>query len=96
MTKTLEERFQAWEVAGKKREEVTYGMLGDGFQSIRGIPDDFQSAEDPADRVKLWHDYKMQNDEQYAKEQYRIEGRCWRCGRGTGREAEWPDSCCCD
>lgn len=86
MTKTLEERFQAWEVAGKKREEVTYGMLGDGFQSRRGIPDNFYSAEDPADRVKLWERYQLENE----RELYRAQGRCWRCGRETGRGGDCP------
>lgn len=50
----LEEKVRAWEAAGKNREEITYGMLCDGFQSIEGIPDDFYSAEDPADRAELW------------------------------------------
>lgn len=78
--KTLEDRYNEWERVGWKREEVTYGMLGDGFQSLRGIPDDFYSAEDPADRAELWHNYRMENDREYAKEQYRLQGRCWRCG----------------
>jgi hypothetical protein len=73
--KTLEERFQAWEEKGKEGEKITYGMLGDGFQSIRGIPDDFYSAEDPTDRVGLWDRYGME----YQKEQYRLGGRCYRC-----------------
>lgn len=94
--KTLEERFKEWEATGRKREEVTYGMLGDGFQSIGGIPDDFYSAEDPADRVKLWHKHRMENDEAYAREQYRQEGRCWRCGRNVTPVNAKEIGCCCD
>ncbi|MDP1694545.1 MAG: hypothetical protein Q8L34_03315, partial [Candidatus Woesearchaeota archaeon] len=77
----LEDRFREWEARGRKKEEITWGMLNDGFQSIQGIPDDFYSAEDPADRVNLWHKYRMENNESYRREQCHLEGRCWRCGR---------------
>lgn len=53
----LERRTQEWIDKGKRREEITYGMLCDGFQSLAGIPDDFYSAEDPADRIRLYADY---------------------------------------
>jgi len=56
----LEEKVKELEAAGKKREELTYGMLCDGFQSVAGIPDEFYSAEDPADRVMLWQNYNRQ------------------------------------
>lgn len=81
MTKTLQERIDAWKEHGKRDDEITYGMLGDGFRSIAGMPDDFYSAEDPADRSELWHKYQMENDVEYAKDWYRAQGRCWRCGR---------------
>ncbi|MBI4451003.1 hypothetical protein HY642_03440 [Candidatus Woesearchaeota archaeon] len=58
--KELERRIQEWKDKGKKPEEITWGMLCDGFQSIAGLPDDFYSAEDPADRVRLWKDYQAQ------------------------------------
>jgi len=49
----------------KKRKEnlegkVTWGMMNEGFQSLPGIPDDFCSAEDPRDRVKLWNERQPQ------------------------------------
>ena len=53
--KANQERFDS--ETRKKEEEITYGMLIDGFQSINGIPDDFYSAEDPADRARLWDAY---------------------------------------
>lgn len=39
----------------KLEEEVTWGMLCEGFQSLPGIPDKFYSAEDPEDRKRLWN-----------------------------------------
>lgn len=79
--KKLEERLRDWEAVGKRREDVTYGMLGDGFSSIPGIPDEFYSAEDPADRSALWHRYRLENDENYYRDDCRAHGVCWRCGR---------------
>ena len=49
--KQLEERIDEWKDKGKREDEITYGMLNDGFQSLGGIPDNFYSAEDPADRA---------------------------------------------
>lgn len=80
MTKTLQERIGAWKESGKRENEISYGMLCDGFQSIRGIPDDFYSAEDPADRVKFWERYQLENTEEYKIEQWRREGKCCHCG----------------
>lgn len=34
----------------------TYGMILEGFQSTPGIPDTFCSAEDPAERARLWQE----------------------------------------
>ena len=48
MTKTLE-------------EEVTWGMLCEGFQSLDGVPDSFYSAEDPADRQRLWYEIQRKS-----------------------------------
>ena len=52
----LENRLSEWKASGKSREQVSYGMLNDGFQSLSGIPDDFCSAEDPADRARLYQE----------------------------------------
>lgn len=82
--KPLEKRIKEWEATGRKKEEVTYGMLGDGFKSISGIPDDFYSAEDPGDRSELWHEHRMKNDPVYEREQYSKKGWCWHCGSKTG------------
>lgn len=83
---TLQERIDGWKERGKREDEITYGMLCDGFQSLRGIPDEFYSAEDPADRVRLWEGYQLENE----RESYRARGRCWRCGRETGRGGDCP------
>lgn len=50
---------------GKKPQEITYGMLCDGFRSLSGIPDDFCSAEDPADRARLYNDYQSEQSRGY-------------------------------
>ena len=52
----LEKRIQEWKDKGKKESEITYGMLNEGFTSLGGIPDDFYSAEDPEDRIRLWNE----------------------------------------
>lgn len=52
----LERRREYWASLGKKPEEITCGMLEEGFRSISGIPDDFCSAEDPDHRAKLWEE----------------------------------------
>ncbi len=54
----LERNKQYWISQGKREEEITYGMLCDGFRSLSGIPDDFYSAEDPEDRARLWSQYQ--------------------------------------
>lgn len=56
--KTLEEQMEYWKRQGKEESEITYGMLAGDFQSIAGIPDDFYSAEDPADRIRLRDNYQ--------------------------------------
>jgi len=58
----LERNRQYWRDQGKKAEEITYGMLCDGFRSLSGIPDDFCSAEDPKDRAQLWSSYQSQQN----------------------------------
>lgn len=93
--KTLQKRLKEWREKGKSEREITYGMLCDGFQSTHGIPDSFYSAEDPADRAKLYHEHKMENDKTYAQEHYRRMGRCWRCGRDVN-PAEGEIGCWCD
>lgn len=35
-------------------EPIIYNLPCEGFQSIDGIPDEFMSAEDPADRSRLY------------------------------------------
>ena len=60
---------------------VTYGMLGEDFRSLPGIPDNFQSAEDPADRRELW------NTAQRERRQYTRSSGCGRCDCG------WCSSC---
>ena len=55
MTDELKRRRQKWYAKGKRPEEVTYGMLEEGFRSLSGIPDNFYSAEDPKDRAALWN-----------------------------------------
>ncbi len=54
----LEKRINDWKVKGKKESEITWGMINDDFKSLSGIPDDFYSAEDSEDRIKLWNQYK--------------------------------------
>ena len=44
------------------RPKITYGMMLEGFRSLPGVPDDFYSAEDPADRIKLWEEH-LKNQE---------------------------------
>ena len=63
----LEKRIGEWKAMGKTPEQITYGMLNEGFQSIQGIPDDFCSAEDPRDRAELWEQRKPRegNMDQY-------------------------------
>jgi hypothetical protein len=68
----LEKRIEKCKDKGKTAEKITWGMLNDGFTSLSGVPDEFYSAEDPADRQKLWAIY----GEQYSSEP----GRCRRCG----------------
>jgi len=68
--KQLKERKQYWIDQGKRLEQITYGMLGDGFSSIPGIPDEFYSAEDPKDRARLWgknqpQPSRLDNDGEY-------------------------------
>jgi len=53
---TLEKRIGEWKAMGKTPEQITYGLLNEGFQSLPGIPDDFCSAEDPRDRAELWNE----------------------------------------
>lgn len=55
----LKRRIEDWKAKGKKENEITYGMVNDGFQSIAGIPDNFYSAEDPADRARLWEEHQQ-------------------------------------
>ncbi|MBS3147111.1 hypothetical protein J4471_05460 [Candidatus Woesearchaeota archaeon] len=52
--RSVDDRINEWVSKGKIPNEITWGMLCDGYRSIVGIPDDFYSAEDPADRVTLW------------------------------------------
>lgn len=54
--KDLQTRIAEFKSQGKDESQITYGMLNDGFKSLSGIPDDFCSAEDPSDRVKLWNE----------------------------------------
>lgn len=54
LEKKLKERIKYWQNQGKALEQITYGMLSEGFQSLSGMPDDFYSQEDPADRQRLW------------------------------------------
>lgn len=65
MKNKLEERIKEWKTIGKNDNDITWGMLCDGFQSLAGIPDDFYSAEDPADRVKLWNKYKSEENKSW-------------------------------
>ena len=81
----LEKNKKFWKNQGKKPDEITYGMICDGFRSLSGIPDDFYSAEDPLDRVKLWNKH---NNPTLADIIYRrlcngpgINEPCRRCGR---------------
>lgn len=67
----LERQRQYWENQGKQPTEITYGMLCDGFQSLSGIPDDFYSAEDPADRVRLWNQHRPQTRNTYSEGEYK-------------------------
>ena len=69
----VERNRQYWLEQGKKAEQITYGMLSDGFRSLEGIPDEFCSAEDPKDRAELWREYQQR--------QVRSSDECWRCGR---------------
>ncbi len=39
------------------KPRVTWGMRLEGFRSLSGIPDEFYSAEDPADRKELWEEH---------------------------------------
>ena len=59
---TLKARQQIYLDAGKTPENITYGMLCEGFESLGGIPDEFMSAEDPADRVTLWNERQGENE----------------------------------
>ena len=81
MTKerSLDKKLKEWIDQGKKPHEITCGMLSEGFQSLAGIPDDFCSAEDPADRIRLWN----QRSKPYVHDSYH-EGEY----RGYG---EWRD-----
>ncbi|MEK6855442.1 MAG: hypothetical protein AABX73_04435 [Nanoarchaeota archaeon] len=74
--KFLDKRIEDWKSKGKSEEEITWGMLDQGFRSISGIPDDFYSAEDPDARVRLWEERGMD----YTRGQYHAEGRCSVCG----------------
>jgi hypothetical protein len=70
--KELEERRKYWLSQGKQPEQITYGMLNNGFQSISGIPDDFCSAEDPADRERLWEERRPRKErDSYHEGEYR-------------------------
>jgi len=67
----LEKKTKEWISKGKRPEEITYGMLCEGFQSISGIPDDFYSAEDPADRTRLWNQHKPQTRDAHSEGEYK-------------------------
>lgn len=75
---TLEARQQVYLDAGKAPENITYGMLCEGFQSIGGIPDEFMSAEDPADRSRLWKERKQEYKSNY-KSRCGCGGSCSSC-----------------
>jgi len=62
----VEARIRKWEAKGKAREEITWGMMCDGFRSIHGIPDEFQSAEDPSDRIRLWEELNQNTEPKYS------------------------------
>ena len=73
----LEKKTQEWIDKGKKPEEITYGMLCEGFQSLSGIPDDFYSAEDPADRKRLWENHRPISEYSSNEGEYKGYGE-WR------------------
>ncbi len=79
----LEKRINDWKVQGKKESEITWGMLNDGFQSLSGIPDDFCSAEDPADRIELWGKYKQSLPKRC---HYDCGGVCYLCRQNNTNE----------
>ena len=74
MDEKLEKKVSDLKKAGKEPEQITYGMICDGFRSQSGIPDDFQSAEDLDVRTKLWSehqrarraDYDWRDDREYS------------------------------
>jgi len=47
-------------------DKRTYGMRLEGFRSLSGIPDEFYSAEDPADREELWRRH-LEREESFSK-----------------------------
>lgn len=73
----LQKKRKYWVEQGKLPEEITYGMLSEGFQSISGIPDDFCSAEDPDHRRTLWDERRPYIHDSYHEGEYRGYGE-WR------------------
>ena len=49
-----------------RRGEATWGMIAGDFRSLQGIPDDFCSAEDPKDRIKLWNEAQARQMPDYS------------------------------
>lgn len=50
-------RLENEDIERVRKGEATWGMIAGDFSSILGIPDDFCSAEDPKDRIRLYQDF---------------------------------------